>query len=461
MLNHAEVRLSGETVGEVHMTKDDFAEFKYDSDFIAKGGAELSPVMMPLSSKSYCFRELSKAAFHGLPGLLSDSLPDRFGSQLSALWLNRIGKTESDFNIIDRLCYTGKLGMGALEYFPLVDEEDSEDIAQNETEESVAIGERAARKSAKKVNIQKFTDVASIVLSHRQDLSSVWDICALKDLSKELSKMIYLGISAGGARAKAVIAYNPESGEVKTGYKSQREEDSGFEDWLIKFSGLKGNRDKERDDDIDFGKIEFAYYKAALDCGIKMSECRLLDDGKNKHFITKRFDRSADGSKLHMLTLAAMGHYDFNKPGTCGYENVFDILRKIGAPQSDIEQEFRRAVFNVLARNQDDHVKNTAFIMSREGKWYLSPAYDVCFSYNPHGYWTGTHQMTLNKKRDNFNMIDFKACGDEADISEAKVVSIVKEIKSVISNWKDYAKKSGVNPQIAEAIFNTFPLSEI
>ncbi|MCR5614447.1 type II toxin-antitoxin system HipA family toxin, partial [Treponema sp.] len=375
MIYSAEVKLWGTTIGAVSL--DDTqktAVFEYEKSFISSG-IEPSPIMMPLKSGIYKFPELSYESFHGLPGLLSDSLPDKFGNELLNVWLSKQGRLIDSFNAIERLCYTGTRGMGALEYFP-------------------ALSENAEK--SEQVEVSKLVELASIVLSNRKNLKAVFDECNKKNLSSSLQKIISLGTSAGGARAKAVIALNPKTNEVRSG---QIQTDSGFEYWLIKFSGVNGNKDKEDDDLADFGKIEYAYYKMATECRITMMPCRLLDDGQNRHFMTKRFDRDKDGKKLHMQSLAALGHFDFNQAGQTSYEQAFTVLNALRIGHQDRTDLFKRMVFNVAACNCDDHVKNISFLMNKAGRWSLAPAYDVCFAYNPNGLWTSSHQMTINGKR--------------------------------------------------------------
>jgi serine/threonine-protein kinase HipA len=258
-----------------------------------------------------------------------------------------------------------------------------------------------------------------------------------------------MGTSAGGARAKALIAWNPKTNEVRSG---QIKTNSDFEYWLMKFSGVSGNKDKEAEDLADFGMIEYAYYLMAIDCGINMMPCRLLNDGKNHHFMTKRFDRTAEGKKLHMQSLAAIGHFDFNAAGTTSYEQCFTILNTLGLGHHEKLDMFRRMVFNVAACNCDDHVKNISFLMDKSGKWTLSPAYDVSFAYNPDGAWTSSHQMSINGKRKNIAASDFDTCARIAGLKNAEVKAVVSEVCTSISHWKEFAATAGVTGERAEAI---------
>jgi serine/threonine-protein kinase HipA len=262
-------------------------------------------------------------------------------------------------------------------------------------------------------------------------------------------EILRVGTSAGGARAKALIAWNPQSNEVRSG---QVTAPIGFEYWLMKFDGVSNNRDKELADSKGYGAIEYAYHHMAKDAGMTMMPCHLFEENGRRHFMTKRFDRTDEGVKLHMLSLAALAHYDFNMPGAYGYEQAIMVMEKLGLRRDEIEQQFRRMVFNIVARNQDDHVKNIAFLMSRKGQWSLSPAFDVAYSYNPSGDWTSSHQMTLNGKRDGFGMQDFEACGRLARLKQGQAKSIVKEIQSIVSKWRDYADSVSVHPDQRDEI---------
>ena len=414
MSSVAEVRLWGRTIGAVSLGDDDeVAAFEYDPAF-ARSGIEISPITMPLSNSVHTFPELSRKTFHGLPGLLADSLPDKFGNALIDAWLATQGRQPDSFNAIERLCYTGERGMGALEFAP-------------------AIGPKARR--AGRIQIDKLVELASEVLTHRNDLRA-----SFADASREqaLTDILRVGTSAGGARAKAVIAWNPTTNEVRSG---QVPAGKGFEYWLLKFDGVSGNRDKELEDPQGYGAIEYAYFKMAKDCGIDISECRLFEENGRRHFMTRRFDRLTGGKKLHMQSLCALAHYDFNMAGAYSYEQALQVIRKLGLPMRSIEEQFRRMVFNIIARNQDDHVKNIAFLMDKSGNWSLSPAFDMTYSFNPSGSWTASHQMTMNSKRDDFTLDDFKACAKVASMKRGRAEAIVKEVQKVVSRWQDYAEE--------------------
>lgn len=431
MSSVAEVKLWGRTIGAVSLSDDDeVAAFEYDSAF-ARSGIEISPLEMPLSSRVYRFPELSRKTFYGLPGLLADSLPDKFGNALIDAWLVTQGRQPNAFNAIERLCYTGERGMGALEFFP-------------------TIGPKVRR--ASQIQIDKLVELASDVLTHRNDLQ-----VSFSDENREqaLTDILRVGTSAGGARAKAVIAWNPTTNEVRSGQISVGE---GFEYWLLKFDGVTGNRDKELEDPQGYGVIEYAYYRMAKACGIDISECRLFEESGRRHFMTRRFDRLPGGQKLHMQSLCALAHYDFNMAGAYSYEQALRVIRQLGLPMAVIEQQFRRMTFNIVARNQDDHVKNIAFMMDKSGTWSLSPAFDMTYSFNPSGAWTASHQMTLNGKREGFTLDDFKACAKVASMKRGRAETIVKEIQEVVSRWRDYAEAAGVPDVWRENIQRTLRL---
>ena len=428
MISTALVKLWGTVIGAVSLddTKRS-AAFEYDSSFISSG-IEVSPIVMPLKKGVYTFPSLSYESFHGLPGLLSDSLPDKFGNELINVWLAKQGRLPESFNAVERLCYTGTRGMGALEYEPAV---------SSLVEES------------SQIQVSELVELASMVLSNRKNLKVVLEECDKRKLTESLKHIISMGTSAGGARAKALIAWNPKTNEVRSG---QIETNSDFEYWLMKFSGVSGNKDKEDEDLSDFGMIEYAYYLMAIDCGINMMPCHLLNDGKNHHFMTKRFDRTAEGKKLHMQSLAAMGHFDLNEAGSTSYEQCFTILNILGLGHHEKLDMFRRMVFNVAACNCDDHVKNISFLMDKSGKWTLAPAYDVSFAYNPDGAWTSSHQMSINGKRKNIAASDFDTCARIAGLKNAEVKAVVSEVCTSLSHWKEFAATAGVTGERAEAI---------
>jgi serine/threonine-protein kinase HipA len=373
--------------------------------------------MMPLSNNVYMFPDLPGNTFHGLPGLLADSLPDRFGNALINVWLATQGRTPETFNSVERLCYTGARGMGALEFAP-------------------ATGPRPRR--ATKIHIDALVNLASKILAHRNNLRA-----SFADESREgaLKDILRVGTSAGGARAKAVIAWNENTNEVRSGQISVGE---GFDYWLLKFDGVASNRDKEFDDPKGYGAIEYAYSEMARAAGIAMSQCRILEENGRRHFMTKRFDRTQGGEKLHMQSLCALAHFDFNAAGAYSYEQALLTIRQLGLPMRAVEEQFRRMAFNIIARNQDDHVKNIAFLMDKSGNWSLSPAFDVTYSFNPSGPWTKIHQMSMNAKQDAFNMEDFRACAKTASIKRGRAETIVEEVRAAVAAWEQYADDAKV-----------------
>ncbi len=417
MSTAAEVILWGTRIGAVLLPDGErITTFQYDRDFI-QSGVQVSPLVMPLRDLPYSFPALSLSTFHGLPGLLADSLPDKYGNDLINAWLATQGRLPDDFNAVERLSYTGVRGMGALEFRP-------------------ATGPTAG--PATPVEIEALVRLASEVLTHRQTLSVTF---AGEDKAAALREILRVGTSAGGARAKAVIAWNPATNEVRSG---QAAAPAGFEGWLIKFDGVQGNRDKELADPQGYGAIEYAYSLMARAAGVEMSATRLFEEGGRRHFMTRRFDRTATGDKLHMQSLAALAHYDFNNSGAYAYEQAFVTIRQLRLPAHDIDQQFRRMAFNVLARNQDDHVKNIAFLMDRSGAWRLSPAFDIIWAYNPDGPWTKHHQMSINGKQDDFAVEDLMACARAAGLSTARFRAILQQVHDAVGRWPDFAAEADV-----------------
>jgi serine/threonine-protein kinase HipA len=425
MTTVAAVKLWGRHIGAVSQQDDrDYAAFQYRPDFAASG-IEISPIVMPLANRVYTFPELSRETFRGLPGLLADSLPDKFGNALIDAWLTAQGRSPASFNAVERLCYTGTRGMGALEFEPATgpdpDESDSVEIAA-------------------------LVELASRVLARQSGLQGSFTAKAER---ASLARILEVGTSAGGARAKAVIAWNPRTNDVRSG---QVEAGTGFEYWLLKFDGVRGNRDKELEDPTGYGAIEYAYYEMAVAAGIAMSPCRLLEENGRRHFMAKRFDRTDGGGKIHMQTLGALGHYDYNSAGAYSYEQAFALMRQLGLSTPELEQQFRRMTFNIVARNQDDHVKNIAFLMDKQGRWSLAPAFDVTYSYNPAGLWTALHQMSMNGKRDGFTLEDFKACARNVPLKRGRAETILEEVRAVIARWPEFAERARVAPAQAQQI---------
>jgi serine/threonine-protein kinase HipA len=409
----------------------DHAAFQYDPAFAASG-IEVSPLTMPLNERVYEFPALARNTFHGLPGLLADSLPDKFGNTLINAWLATQGRTPESFGAVERLCYVGTRGMGALEFAP-------------------GLGPKPRK--ATKIEIDALVRLASDVLTHRNDLKGNLGGAAR---GKALNDILRVGTSAGGARAKAVIAWNRETNEVRSG---QITAGDGFDYWLLKFDGVTGNKDKELEDPKGYGAIEYAYHRMARAAGVAMSECRLLEENGRRHFMTRRFDRLAGGEKLHMQSLCALAHFDFNQAGAYGYEQALLAIRQLDLPMAAVEEQFRRMVFNIVARNQDDHVKNIAFLMDKQGRWSLAPGFDVTYSFNPSGSWTAMHQMTLNGKRDEFTMADFDACAKSSLMKRGRARTIIEEVSAAVARWPEFATEARVADESREKIQKSHRLS--
>ncbi|MGN0438043.1 MAG: type II toxin-antitoxin system HipA family toxin [Lachnospiraceae bacterium] len=416
MNDTAEVILWGTRIGIIHQDiSKAYATFEYDENFV-NSGIEVSPIRMPLGKNIYEFPTLVGDPFYGMPGLVADSLPDRFGNAVIEQWLMSLGKSLSDFTAIDRLCYTGKRGMGALEYVPA--STDIKDIDEN-------------------INVREMVKFASDVLTCREGIS----LKANDSLS--YSQLVQVGSSAGGARAKALIAWNETTNEVRSG---QMQLGPGYDYWLMKFDNVSKNGDHGVEDKPEYTLIEYAYYLMAQSCGITMNECRIYNSEGDHHFMTKRFDRE-NGRKLHMQSLGALAHISYQEPGVCGYELAAMYMKEIGLSYKEIEQFYRRMVFNCLAVNQDDHVKNISFLMDRTGKWMLSPAYDITFSYNPTNKWLRAHQMTVNGKTVEIGLTDLVEAGAKMGIKERRCKDIISEISFVVSDFATFAQRVGIKEQ--------------
>lgn len=421
MVNLAKVYIWGEYAGAVLWNENTgTATFEYEPSF-SKVGWELSPLMMPLKDNSpHAFGELSKGTFMGLPGLLADALPDAYGKALLDRWLASLGRTFA--NPVERLCYQGKRSMGALEFVPAKDD---------------------YLEQSSSIEISSLVEVASEVLSNKAELDT-----NLKENTKEaLVNIIKVSTSAGGQRAKAVIAYNDDTGEVRSG---QVEAPKGFCHWLLKLDGVTN---AALGDPQHYGKIEYVYYMMALRAGLEMSECRLLEENGRAHFMTKRFDRIGGNEKVHMQTLCGLAHYDYKMLHAYSYEQAFQVMRRLRLPYWQAEQMFRRMVFNVIARNQDDHTKNISFLMDKAGTWRLSPAYDVSWAYNPMGEWTSHHQMSINNKWDDITRTDLLSVAEAMHIKQAN--EIVNEVCDAVSMWSTIAKDYDIPTEIITTIDDT------
>jgi len=399
--------------------------FEFEPSFL-RDTLDLSPLMMPAMAGGrtiFSFPELGRSeVFRGLPGLLADSLPDRFGSILIDAWLARNGRPAGSMNPVEILCYIGSRGVGALEYEP------------------PSAGNVA---TATKIEIEEMVKLANEMLSGRSDFSA--NLTAGKN--KALSDILKTGTSAGGARAKAVIAFNEKTGEIRSGQASTPK---GFRHWLLKFDGVS---DRQMGFTHGYGRVEMAFHLMAKDCGIEMTECRLLEENGRAHFMTRRFDRSNEGEKIHMQSLCAMRHFDFNEVNSFAYEQLFETARMLSLPYPAHEQIFRRMVFNVLARNCDDHTKNFAFLMDRSGKWSLAPAFDLCHTYNPANPWVSHQALSVNGKRSGITRDDFMAVADSMGIK--KPGNIIDQVNDAVQSWDRWSKETEVNSKLRKSVTST------
>jgi serine/threonine-protein kinase HipA len=418
------IKIWGKDVGAAIWDNDkQVAIFEYSKEFL-KEEIDLAPIMMPLASavmgkRIYSFPSLNPETFRKLPGLLSDSLPDKFGNTLIDLWLSRNGRSPNDFTPIERLCYIGNRAMGALEFYPSLTKENSEI-------EDIQLGE--------------LVDIASEILKKKETLHTSFKT----NTTKALEQIIKVGTSAGGMRPKAVIAIHKNNQRIVSG---NLDLDENYEHWLLKFDGIQ---DDELGNALGYGKIEYVYYLLAKACGIEISESKLLSESGRDHFMTKRFDR-VHGQKIHMQTLSGMAHFDFNTIGSTSYEQLFQIMRKLKLGNDQLEQMFRRMTFNVVGRNQDDHTKNVSFILPEKSEWRLSPAYDLTFGYNPvTGRNTNKHQMSINGKRENINTKDLIKIAKDNMIKKPE--EIIEEVISAVSTWRQKAKEHDIDKKRIEKI---------
>jgi len=422
----AEVRLWDMLVGSLSLNTDKRTSvFRFDSDFVKKN-LDIAPVLMPVNSidilKVRTFIPEDEADFRtykGLPEFVADSLPDSFGNKVINAWLVKQGRNVNDFTSIERLCYTGKRGVGALEYFPAIGGDDQ--MAD--------------------VDVDELVRLANDVLDDRKGLHTNFS-----KGDEALMSIVRVGASAGGARPKAVIAYNEETGDIKSGQAADIPQ--GFEHWLIKLDGV--SKSEELGLSSGMGRIEYAYHLMAKDCDIEMSRCKILEEGGRAHFMTRRFDRPGGNEKIFVQSLNAVARMNYNKIGTHYYEQLFSVMRRIHLPHTDMEQQFRRMVFNVVAKNCDDHTKNVSFLMDKTGKWSLSPAYDITYAYDPASYWNSRHLMGINGKFDNFIRKDFEKIGRETGVKNWD--TILEQVCDVVSHWQEYAESAGVDKSLYEKI---------
>src|SRR5664279_427229 len=399
--------------------------FEFEPSFL-KYNLDISPLKMPVSFPSgriFTFPELrSNISFRGLPGLLADMLPDRYGNALINAWLARHGRPQNSMNPVEILCFIGKRGMGAMEIEPAFPKG----------------SDRSTR-----VELDELVRIADDILSGRKEFSASLP----EDEEKAMSDILKMGTSPAGARAKVLIAFNEATGEVRSG---QADAPKGFSQWLLKFDGVT---DAQFGTSSGYGRVEMAYYLMARDAGIEMTQCRLLEENSRAHFMTQRFDREPGNKKIHMQSFFAMQHFDFNDINSFAYEQLFETMRALGLPYPQAEQLFRRMVLNVLARNCDDHTKNFEFLMTDDGKWRLSPAFDVCHSYRPGSTWVSRQSLSVNGKRHNITRDDFLSVAKQMNIKKAP--AIVSDINRIVSNWHEFAEETKVSPELRESIYKT------
>lgn len=429
MVDVAEVKIWGELAGAILWNESQqLGYFQYDTKFIEKGW-DLSPIKMPITqgSKVYSFPELRKGrnetedAFKGLPGLLSDTLPDKYGNNLINIWLAQQGRVENSMNPVEKLCFIGKRGMGALEFEPTQIKKEIKSFS---------------------LELDSLVEVAKKMLNERENFLTNLNT----ENEKAMMEILKIGTSAGGARPKSVIAYNPKTKEIKSG---QGNVSKDFEHWLLKLDGVSGEQFGESS---GWGRVEYAYYLMAVDCGIEMNECQLLEENGRAHFMTKRFDRDKN-TKHHIQSLCGLQHYNFNDMYGYSYEQVFQTMRLLRLSYPEAEQMFKRMVFNVLATNYDDHTKNFSFILKKDDKWKLAPAYDLCFSFNPNNHWVNKQTLSVNGKRLGIKKEDLMTIAKYNNIKKGK--NIIDQINSVIKEWKKYADKVQLRKDLKEKIYTS------
>ena len=426
----AEVKIWGELAGAVVWDDTNrLGTFEFAPSF-KKQQWELSPLKMPLGSSQmiFSFPELRKErfatydTFRGLPGMLADVLPDRFGNQLINRWLAGMGRPQDSMNPVEMLLFLGSRGMGALEFEP-------SSLKEN--------------KNTFPIELESLVQIAKIMMDKR----SMFKTNIIKYEEKAVIDILKIGTSAGGARPKALIAYNEKNGEIRSG---QTKAPEGFEHWLIKLDGVS---DVQVGESKGYGRVEMAYYLMAIDCGIEMMPSTLLEENNRAHFMTKRFDRIGRDTKHHIQTFCAMQHFDFNLVTSFSYEQLFQTMRELRLSYEEIEQMYRRMVFNVLSRNCDDHTKNFSFMMEKGQGWKLAPAYDICHAYRPDSAWVSQHALSINHKRTNITREDLLLLAQAVNCKKAP--TIINEINAVVTNWKKYASITGVQKKLREAIAQT------
>jgi len=411
-----EVRIWGRRAGALVLDpRLGYYVFEYDRAFVATG-IELAPLTMPLAmaSSPFAFPDLPELTFKRLPGMIADALPDDFGNLLIEAWMATKGVDRSGITSLDRLAYMGRRGTGALEFKP-----------------ALAAGQKSTA-----------IKLSRLVESARQAIQG--DISTDHMAKAALQQIIQVGTSAGGARAKAAIAWNPETNEIRSG---QFDVDPGFEHWILKFDGM--GADRELGGSQSYGRIEYAYYLMACRAGIPMSACRLMEENERAHFMTRRFDRDGN-TRHHMQTLCAMIHLDYKQKATHDYGQLFMAIERLQLGYAATEEAFRRMAFNVMAANCDDHTKNFSFILRQGGKWELAPAYDLTHAYNPEGEWTYQHLMAVNGKFGDVRLEDFLIAADRFGIGSPK--KILGQVQEAVESWPQFATEAGVRESDAKRI---------
>jgi serine/threonine-protein kinase HipA len=429
MITTAFINIWNKRVGAIAWDADtELASFEFEPSFLTNKW-NLSPLKMPIADATkrvFSFPELSRTTtFKGLPGLLADVLPDKYGNSLINAWLSRNGRPADSMNPVELLCFIGKRGMGALEFEPVIPKTNN---------------------GATKIELNSLIHIAGEILSGRQNFNT--NLSA--DETKALSDILKIGSSAGGARAKAVIAFNADTKEIRSG---QADAPKGFTHWLLKFDGVA---DQQLGTSLGYGRIEMAYYLMAKEAQIEMTECRLLEENGRAHFMTRRFDREQGENKLHIQSFCAIAHYDFNEVTSFSYEQLFETMRRLLLPYTDAEQLYRRMVFNVMARNCDDHTKNFSFSMDKTGQWKLAPAFDVCHAYRPGSLWVSQHSLSINGKRQNITRDDLLEVAKNMNIKKAD--AIIAEVNAVVSKWKYFAAQTNVKNDLKDAVAKTLLL---
>ena len=429
MITTAFINIWNKRVGAIAWDVDtELASFEFESSFLTNKW-DLSPLKMPIAGakrRVFSFPELrGTTTFKGLPGLLADVLPDKYGNSLINAWLSRNGRPSDSMNPVELLCFIGKRGMGALEFEPIVPKTNN---------------------GATKIELDSLIKIAQEILSGRMDFNTNLS----GDEAKALSDILKIGSSAGGARAKAVIAFNPETKEIRSG---QADAPKGFTHWLLKFDGVT---DQQLGISSGYGRVEMAYHLMAKEAEIEMTECRLLEENGRAHFMTRRFDREHGKGKLHIQSFCAVAHYDFSEVTSFSYEQLFETMRRLLLPYTDAEQLYRRMVFNVMARNCDDHSKNFSFSMDKTSKWKLAPAFDVCHSYRPGSTWVSQHSLSINGKRKNITRDDLLQVAKNMNIKKAN--TIINQVNAVVSRWNDFAAQTNVKADLRDAVGKTLLL---